>query len=180
MAEQGIGDPLQARRKAAQRLGLTRERDLPGGDAIVAELRNYLALFQPQDHRERLARLRDLAVRAIRRVAPKPARLVGAVLDGTAVDSTPITLHLLDSTAEEIAILLLERGIVHRLREQSVAYGPNDRRQVTAFVIRLDGTDVELLAFPPDAPRQPPLCPTTGTRMVRATADEVGRLLERG
>jgi hypothetical protein len=178
MAEEGIGDPFQARRKAAQRLGLSRERDLPGGELIMAELRNYLELFQPQRHRERLDRLRAVALRVMRLLEPHRAKLVGTVLDGTAVDATPVTLHLIDITAEEIAIHLLERDIDYRMAERTVAYGPTDRRQVSAVLAVVDSCEVELVVFPPDAPRQAPLCPVTGRSMKRAGKRAVGALLK--
>ena len=179
MAEQGIDDPLAARHKAATRLGLTSARDLPGGDEIVTALRDYLALFQAEPHKRRLLELRQAALRTMRRLAPlAEVRLVGPVLEGTAVAATPVTLHLLRVTAEEVAIGLLESRISYRESARTVSYGPRDKREVPAFVLRVDGITVELLVFSPDAPRQAPLDPMTGRALARAGDAAVARLLE--
>lgn len=179
MAEQGIDDPLLARRKAATRLGLAAARELPAGEEIVTALRDYLALFQAEPQRQRLMALRQVALRAMRLLAPLAAtRLVGPVLEGTAVAATPVTLHLLAVTAEEVAIHLLERRINYRASARTVSYGPRDKREVPAFVLRIDGTTIELLVFSPDAPRQAPLDPVTGRAQARAGVAEVARLLE--
>ena len=178
MAEQGIDDPLVARRKAAERLGLERERDLPGGEAILEALRDHLALFQPDRHRALLARLRGIALRLMRLLQPFDARLSGPVLDGTAVVATPVTLHVLGTSVEELAIHLLDRGITYRTTERAVRYGRDSRERIPALLLRVDATAVELLAFSPDAPRQAPLSPITGRAMARADLDEVTRLVE--
>lgn len=179
MAEQGIDDPLAARHKAATRLGLAAARDLPGGEEIVAALRDYLALFQAEPHRRRLTGLRQVALRAMRLLAPlAEVRLVGPVLEGTAVAATPVTLHLLGVTAEEVAIHLLESRISYRESARTVNYGPRDKREVPAFALRVDGTTIELLVFSPDAPRQAPLNPVTGRALARAGVEAVTRLLE--
>ncbi len=176
MAEQGIDDPLEARHKAAIRLGLTGARELPTGEEVVAALRDYLALFQAEPHRQRLRKLRGIACDVIRRLAPHiDARLVGPVLDGTAVASSPVTLHLLGITAEEVAIHLLSLRLAFRESARQVSYGPRDRREMPAFLLRQDGCVVELIVFAPDAPRQAPLCPVTGRAQKRAGLDLVCR-----
>jgi len=180
MAEQGIEDPFAARHKAANRLGLASTRDLPGGEEILTALHNYLALFQDRQHQQHLEELRRTALRAMRRLRPlADVRLVGAVLDGTVVASTPVILHLLGITAEEVTIYLLEHRINYRESARSVEYGPKDSREVAAFVMDLDGATLETLIFSPDAPRQAPICPLTGRAMVRAGIGAVERLLEK-
>ncbi|MDX1594294.1 MAG: hypothetical protein R3298_08595 [Gammaproteobacteria bacterium] len=179
MAEQGIDDPLLARRKAAHRLGLSETRHLPTGQEIIAELRDYLALFQAGSHERRLRRLRAIALEAMARLAGlADVRLVGPVLEGTAVDATPVTLHLLGITAEEVAIHLLERGVPYRESAYTACYGPHDRREIPAFLLRHGETAIELLVFAPDCPRQAPISPITGKAMRRARAEPVARLLE--
>ena len=178
MAEEGIDDPFAARHKAALRLDLATARDLPGGEEILVALSDYLDLFQSAPHRQRLRELRLTAREAMRLLAPiGEVRLVGPVLNGTAVTSTPVTLHLLDITPEEVVIRLLEQRINYRESTCTVDYGPRDRRDAAAFVLQMDGITVEAVVFPPDAPRQAPLCPITGRAQKRAASNAVKRLL---
>jgi len=179
MAEQGIGDPFTARYKAAVRLGLATARDLPGGDEILEALSVYLDLFQSAPHRQRLHELRQTALHAMRLLAPiGEVRLVGPVLKGTAVASSPVTLHLLDITPEEVAIHLLERRVTYQQSACTVDYGPRDSREAATFRLQVEGIAVDVMVFPPDAPRQAPLCPVTGRAEKRAGVDAVTRLLE--
>ena len=179
MAEQAIDDPFEARSRAAMRLGLQQSRELPSGEEVVAALRDYLALFQAEAQRQRLFRLRHAACEMMRRLASlAEVRLVGPVLDGTALDATPVTLHLLGITGEEVAIHLLDLGVNFRERARQVSYGPGDQRTVPAFQLRQADCSIELLAFSPDAPRQAPVSPVTGKAQRRATLGTVQGLLE--
>jgi hypothetical protein len=178
MAEEDIDDPFAARHKAAQRLDLTTARDLPGGEEILAALSGYLDLFQSAPHRQRLRELRQTARVAMRMLAPiGEVRLVGPVLNGTAVASTPVTLHLLGINPEEVAIHLLEQRITYRESACSVDYGPRDRREASSFIMQMNDITVEAVVFPPDSPRQAPLCPITGRAQKRAGSNAVKRLL---
>ena len=178
MAEQGLDDPFIARHKAALRLDLATARDLPGGEEIIAALSDYLELFQSAQHRQTLSELRRTARHAMHLLAPiGEVRLVGPVLEGTAVASTPVTLHLLGITPEEVAIRLLEQRINYRESACTIEYGPRDRREAASFILQIDGITVEAVVFPPDAPRQAPLCPITGRAQKRAKTDAVTRLL---
>src|SRR5882672_10923216 len=55
MAEDGIDDFALAKRKAARQVGAVEGEALPANDEIEAELRSYLALYQAEEHPERLA-----------------------------------------------------------------------------------------------------------------------------
>src|SRR5262245_64365475 len=66
MAEEGVDDFALAKRKAAKRLGASATESLPGNDEIEAELREYLALYQADEHPERIVELRRAALQAMR------------------------------------------------------------------------------------------------------------------
>jgi len=178
MAELAIDDPFEARRKAASRLGLEHSRVLPDGEEILSSLRDYLAIFQGDALAQRLVKLRTVARDLMRGIAPlAEARLVGPVLEGTASDASPVTLHLLGITGEDLAIHLLEQGVAYRELTFQVSYGPRDQRALSAFRIAQGGCEVVLLAFPPDAPRQAPLDPVTGRAQRRASLAALEKLL---
>ncbi len=179
MADQSIDDPFEARRRAAARLGLTHTRELPTGEEIVAALRDHRALFEPEAHRDRLFRLRRATCEVMRHLAGlAEVRLVGPVLEGTASAATPITLHLLGISGEEVVIHLLEQGVSFREGSRQVGYGPRDLRRVPMFQLRHGEYVVELLVFAPDDPRQAPIDPITGRAQRRATLGALEKLLE--
>src|ERR1043165_4918148 len=65
MAEDGIDDFSLAKRKAAKQIGAAETQSLPANDEIEAELRAYRALYQPDEHRQRVAQLREVALRVM-------------------------------------------------------------------------------------------------------------------
>src|ERR1044072_1645458 len=56
-----------AHRKGAQQLGVEESQALPGNDEIEAQLRAYLALYQADEHPQRVVELREIALDAMRR-----------------------------------------------------------------------------------------------------------------
>ncbi|HEU4645360.1 MAG TPA: hypothetical protein VFS80_07330, partial [Burkholderiales bacterium] len=58
MAEDGIDDFALAKRKAARQLGAPDTEALPANHEVEAELRAYRALYQAEEHSERIAELR--------------------------------------------------------------------------------------------------------------------------
>jgi len=84
MAETGIHDYGQAKRKAARRLGIADAAMLPRNEEIQTALREYQRLFQGETQPLALRQLRDAAVAAMAFFAEFAPRLTGPVLDGTA------------------------------------------------------------------------------------------------
>src|SRR3954466_9521215 len=84
MAEDGIDDFALAKRKAAKQLGAADSQALPGNDEIEAELRAYLALYQAEEHPQRVAELREIALDAMRTLERFNPYLTGPVLKGIA------------------------------------------------------------------------------------------------
>src|ERR671922_885522 len=70
MAEDGIDDFALAKRKAARRLGAAETEALPANEEVEAELHAYRALYQPEEHAERIAELRRIALDAMRALEP--------------------------------------------------------------------------------------------------------------
>src|SRR5512138_2435386 len=84
MAEDGIDDFALAKRKAARSLGAPATEALPANDEVEAELRAYLALYQADEHPQRVAELRGIALEAMRALERFHPYLTGPVLKGTA------------------------------------------------------------------------------------------------
>ena len=90
MREQGVDDFLLAKRKAAERLGVTDASILPRNTEIEAARVAHQRLFAADRHEADLATLRRTALEAMRLMADFEPRLVGASMGpGTARTSTP-------------------------------------------------------------------------------------------
>ncbi len=120
MAEHGIEDFLQAKRKAADRLGVNDVAVLPKNVEIEAALRAHQRLFGRDTHDHTLKEQRRIALDTMRILAEFQPRLVGSVLTGTATNYSDINLHLFADASESVAIRLLEIGVPHEFYERRV------------------------------------------------------------
>ncbi len=100
MAEHGIEDFLQAKRKAADRLGVNDVSVLPKNIEIEAALRQHQRLFGGDSHDHTLKEQRRIALDTMRRLSEFQPRLVGSVLTGTATNYSDINLHLFAENSE--------------------------------------------------------------------------------
>jgi hypothetical protein len=111
MAEDGVGDYGQAKRKAAKTLGAIDSEALPSNEEVEVELRAYQTLFQDEEQTERLRELRQAALEAMEFLEDFRPYLTGAVLDGTAGRYAEIEIELFADSAKDVEIFLLSRNI---------------------------------------------------------------------
>ena len=111
MAEDGITDYHQAKRKAARQLGLPEHSPFPDNAEVEAELRAYRSLYQEEGHAELIEALRHTALELLDLLAEFHPYLTGSVLDGTAGEHSRIDILLFADSAKEVEIFLLNRGI---------------------------------------------------------------------
>ncbi len=110
VAEDGL-DYGQAKRKAAKALGQgLRASDLPSNEAVEAEVRAHLAMFQADTQPAELAALRQLAMRWMIRLAPFRPHVGGAVWRGTANRHSVIHIELFcdDPKSAEIELINMD------------------------------------------------------------------------
>ena len=178
MAEHGIEDFLQAKRKAADRLGVHDVAVLPKNIEIEAALRAHLRLFGRDSHDHSLKDQRRIALDTMRLLAEFQPRLVGSVLTGTATNYSDINLHLFADGSEAVAIRLLDMGIPHEFYERRVKMDAD--RSISHPALRFDanGRTVDATVFPVDGIRQSPYSPVDGRPMRRADAREVAELVD--
>jgi hypothetical protein len=177
MREQGVDDFLQAKRKAADRLGVTDAAILPRNTEVEAALVAHQRLFGADRHEASLVALRRSALEAMRLMADFQPRLVGPVLAGTASPHSEITLHLFSETPEAVSLRLEERGVPHEVLERRLRYERD--RTVTYPALRFVAgrQTVDAVVFPLDGIRQAPSSPVDGKPMRRASVAEVEALL---
>lgn len=111
MAEDGITDYHQAKRKAARQLGLSEHVAFPDNAEVEAELRAYRSLYNGDEHEEMLLAMRHSALELLDLLADFHPYLTGSVLDGTAGEHSRIDILLFADSAKEVEIFLLNRGI---------------------------------------------------------------------
>ncbi len=176
MAEDGIDNFALAKRKAARQLGAADTESLPTNDEIEAELRAYLALYQADEHPERIAELRRVALDAMRALERFSPYLTGPVLKGIAGPYAEIELQLYPDSAKDVELFLLERNIAFDTSEGRRFSG--DRAHAMS-IFKLDwlGTPLRLSVFDPRDERVALKTSQMGRVMDRAGIAEVGQLL---
>ena len=177
MREQGVDDFLQAKRKAADRLGVTDASILPRNTEIEAALVAHQRLFAADRHEASLVALRRSALEAMRLMADFQPRLVGPVLTGTASPHSEITLHLFSDSPEAVSIRLEERGVPHEVLERRLRYERDRTVSYPALRFVAGRQTVDAVVFPLDGIRQAPSSPVDGKPMRRASVAEVEALL---
>ncbi len=177
MREQGVDDFLQAKRKAAGRLGVTDASILPRNTEIEAALVAHQRLFAADRHEASLADLRRSALQAMRLMADFQPRLVGPVLTGTASPHSEINLHLFSDSPEAVSLKLEERGVPHEILERRLRYERERTVSYPALRFVAGRQTVDAVVFPLDGIRQAPSSPVDGRPMRRASAAEVEALL---
>jgi len=177
MREQGVADYLLAKRKAAERLGVTDSSILPRNREIEAALIAHQRLFAADRHEADLATLRRSALEAMRLMADFEPRLVGPVLTGTASTHSEINLHLFSDSPEAVSLRLEERGVPHEVLERRVRYERDRVVSYPALRFVAGRQTVDAVVFPLDGIRQAPSSPVDGRPMRRASSSEVEALL---
>lgn len=177
MREQGVDDYLLAKRKAADRLGVTDASILPRNTEIEAALMAHQRLFAAERHESDLAALRRSALEAMRLMADFQPRLVGPVLTGTASPHSEINLHLFTESPETVSLRLEERGVPHEVVERRVRYERDRTVAYPALRFVAGRQTVDAVVFPLDGIRQAPSSPVDGKPMRRASAAEVEALI---
>lgn len=100
-----------AKQRAARQLGLGARVALPDNLALEAAVREYIAIFCPQEQAEALHALRELALRWMDRLSDFRPLVGGAVWHGTATEHSDIFLQLYCDDPKAAEWMLLDRRI---------------------------------------------------------------------
>lgn len=177
MAEGGIRDYQQAKRKAADRLGIHDDASLPRNREIEDALREYQRLFFGDSHVDELRTRREAALRALEFFERFDPRLVGPVLEGTADARTPIGLQLYSDDADAVTRFLDEAGIPAESRSRHVRLDRTREGDFPLWMFTAEELGFELTVLPAVALRQAPLSAVDGKPMKRASAAQLRQLL---
>jgi hypothetical protein len=178
MAEHGVSDFLFAKRKAAERFGVTDHAVLPKNVEIEEALVEYQRLFGADSHEETLYAQRQVALEAMKRLKEFEPRLVGPVLSGTATEHSQVQIHLFADRAESVAFKLMDEGIPHEVTERRVKMNAERILAYPGLSFEIDAQPIEATVFPMDGIRQAPVSPVDGRPMRRASVNELEALLK--
>lgn len=176
MAEDGIDDFALAKRKAARQLGAPQSEALPGNDEVESELRAYRALYQADEHPERISELRSIALDAMRAFERFSPYLTGPVLKGTAGPYAEIELQLFPGSPKEVEIFLLERGLPFSTHEGR-RFSGDRAHAMSVFSLVWDETPLKLAVFDPRDERVALKTSQAGKVLERASMAEVAALV---
>jgi hypothetical protein len=141
MAEDGVDDFALAKRKAARQLGIDEGQGLPANHEIEAELQTYRAIYQADEHPERIRALREIALDAMCALERFNPYITGAVLRGIAGRYAEIELQLFPESTKDIELYLLDRGIPYGATHAKRYAGD---RATAASVLSLEWSGVPL------------------------------------
>lgn len=176
MAEDGIDDFALAKRKAARQLGAEEGQGLPANDEVEAELEAYRALYQAEEHPERVAELRRAALDIMKALEQFTPYLTGPVLSGNAGPYAEIELQLFPESAKELEIFFLDRNLPYSTREAR-RYSGGRARDVSVFSLTWEGLPVKISVFDPRDERVALKTSIAGKVTERAGIAEVAAML---
>ncbi|MDQ5907775.1 MAG: hypothetical protein QG590_2260 [Pseudomonadota bacterium] len=143
IAEEGVSDYSQAKRKALRQLGLPDNTPMPSNAEVESALREWQSVFQDEEQIERVRHLRQKAAELMSILQDFRPYLTGSVLEGTAGRYAEIDLQLFADSAKEVEIFLLNRNIPY-----SHATPRNDRAEAV-LVVDTDDATTNLVVYPP-------------------------------
>ena len=177
IATQGQHNYHAAKKKAAERIGVSERLALPSNIEVKDALRRYQNLYGGDAHSDNLQYLREIAVQSMQLLEKFNPRLVGAVLDGTAGKHSRVALHVFSDASESVILDFLENGIPFSQEQRQIRWHDGKHRTVPLVVFELEGTAVELTLLAAVDLRQAPPSPIDGKPQRRATLSETECLL---
>jgi hypothetical protein len=176
IAVDGISDYGLAKRKAARQVGAPDSRNLPTNLEVEDALRAYQALYQADEHAERLLALRRLALEMMRLLEPFNPHLTGPVLSGSVGRHAEIHLHLYTDDIKKLEVFLLDQEIPFRARDTRIWSG-DVSAVVPSFQIRTQDADYSITVLDTRRRRQTLRVTYDGRPLERAPIQSVESLV---
>jgi len=176
MAEDGIDSFALAKRKAARQLGAPDTEAMPRNEEVEEALHAYRALYQADEHPQRVAELRRTALEAMQALEQFSPYLTGPVLKGTAGPYAEIELQLFPESPKDVEIFLLDRGVSFATAEGR-RFSGDRAHAVSVLSLVWEDTPLKLQVFDPRDERVALKSSPAGRVPDRAGIAEVGALL---
>lgn len=157
--EQGVLDYAWARHKAAQRLGVKAERDLPDLQMIENAFVEYQALFRPQDS-ACLERQLQIARDLMQRFSAFSPQLIGPLTRGLCAPRAQIECFLFADSPKELIFTLMQEKLPWEAEDQQL----DSNTRATVYYLHFQAHPCALQLLPLSARKHPPLDLVTGRR----------------
>jgi len=178
LAEDGSMDYFSAKQKAVKICGANNRLDLPTNLEIETQLKIFQSLDDPAERRALLHDMREDALRVMQLFEQFDPMLVGAVLEGTAVDNSPIEIHIFADSVKEVAIFLLGEKIPFESLDQTLRLNKHEAFDVPVLQLYMEEREIMLSVLEYKMLRQKPISPISLRPMARANIKKVKSLLE--
>lgn len=176
LVEEQLTDYGLAKRRAAERLGLSSRSALPDNARVEAEVLAYQRLFGGRAYAERLRLLRQTAVQAMKLLAGFDPRLSGAAVSGAISAAHRVQLHCFPDQPELVDVFLAERGFAVDDDERDYRYGDGRVESVPLARFQAGEVGVDVALFAPGQERRAPLAISNGRPAPRLSLVEAERL----
>jgi hypothetical protein len=176
MAEDGIDDFALAKRRAAKVLGAPDSESLPGNEEVEAQLREYLALYQAEEHPERVDELRRIALDAMQALAQFHPYVTGPALSGLAGPYAGVELQLFPESTKEVELFLIDRNLAYSASDER-RYSGDRSRAVAVIELDWQGVPLRLSVFDPRDERTALKSSAAGKVTARAGIAELAALI---
>ena len=162
MATEGQHQYLNAKQKAAQRLGADSRKGLPSNAEVAAALKDYLELFGGHEREQAVQQLLETALQAMRWLQPLSPRLSGAVVDGLADRHSPLQIHVFSDDPDAPLHFLMQRNMPYEQGQKRIRWYEDQYRDIATLNFHAGDIKVELWLFAIDDQRQAPPSPIDG------------------
>lgn len=151
-------------------------RQLPTNDEIDEALQSYHQLYQRQEHRSRLKRLRERALSAMRELHRFNPYLTGSVLSGNAGRYADIDLQLFTDSSKAVEVYLIDRGIPYKTAQRRLFSG-DEERTIPVFLLSDENVEIRVEVLTSGDLRRPLRATPNGKAIERAKPEAVEALI---
>jgi hypothetical protein len=157
MSDEQIDEFEHARRKAAERMGVTNRRLWPDNEEIQQRLLEQQRLFGGASRRRERLALLEQGLAAMQLFENFSPRLVGPAWAGTASAQQGLDLHLFSDNAEEVIWTLIDLKIPWEADQGQFRYSDNTAKEHPILSFVAGTLPVRIAVLPAKARQHPPL-----------------------
>ena len=150
MYSREVTEYYAAKQKAAKRLykGWIKPSELPTNAEIREQVQMLARLHEgPEDHADRLLKMRLRSAWWLRKLAPFHPKLIGSVLTGSIREGSDIDIHVFAANPHSITVDLDDMGVYYELERKRIVKS-GEQRVFTHIHVR-DEYPVELTVYHP-------------------------------
>ncbi len=174
--DEGYNDFLEAKKKAAARLGIHDNHLLPGNAEIETALSQYQSLYHGHEHECNLRSMRESALKAMQLLKKYHPYLSGSVLSGNAGKHSEILIHAYSDAPELIGLLLENRNIPTTICERRIHTSDNTA-YFTAYKFIAGEYPIVVIVMPENMIKKPPVDNAEKKPVKRAKISQLQSLL---